>query len=123
MKDIDLHGCYPDEVEYLIDRFISECKAYGESIAHVIHGKGEGILRNAAVSALNKYKKDILSIEQGDDGMGGSLKVKFKYTKKVKPYKSKPTVIKEKANTYLDKITEKRELGREQYLKRMRNKK
>jgi len=121
--DLDLHGCYPDEIEYKLGGFISECRAYKATEASIIHGKGEGVLKRAVLNELKRYSRDIRCIVSGEDGAGGSVRVKFNLFVPQKAVYKKKKVVPLKVEHQLVDATEekvlKKERARKAYNKRM----
>ena len=122
--NLDLHGCYPDEIEYRIGGFISECRAYKATDATIIHGKGEGVLKKTVLNELKRYSKDIRCLVNGEDGSGGSVRVKFNvFVGKTLIYKAKKPgnieVDNKKKLNLNEEIVKKKEKARNAYNKRM----
>ena len=60
IKEIDLHGLNRYEAKIAIDAFIHEEYNLKSKYVGIIHGKGEGILKDTTSKVLkeNKYVKD-----------------------------------------------------------------
>ncbi|MEK6558143.1 MAG: Smr/MutS family protein [Candidatus Margulisiibacteriota bacterium] len=116
-QEIDLHGTYPDEVEYSLGNALRDARLSGVTELTIIHGKGEGILRGAVLSALSRFKKDILTIYPEEGFVRLSLKLPEKLKK---PYRSENVNLSQKAKDIPENnLEEKRELGKKRYLKRI----
>ncbi|MBU0543760.1 MAG: Smr/MutS family protein [Proteobacteria bacterium] len=51
---IDLHTFRPGEIPGLLSEYFSECQKNGILKVRIIHGKGQGILKNRVVKILQK---------------------------------------------------------------------
>lgn len=76
---IDMRGMRADEAMKLLEKTVDDCIMGGSSILHIIHGKGEGILRKAVWD----YLKDIKDIKEvgfarPEDGGQGKTIVQFR---------------------------------------------
>ncbi|MDD5456900.1 MAG: Smr/MutS family protein [Candidatus Margulisbacteria bacterium] len=131
VRDIDLHGVYPDEVEYLLSNFLAQCKAERVNAIEIIHGVGDGILRNAVISFLNRHKTDIISYKSGEsmglEGGKGFIRAELKTRQEVKKIfiKSEKTSELQKTEEpfkeYITKLIKlKKAAGKKRYAKRMR---
>lgn len=116
--EIDLHGIYPDEVDYSLGNALRDAKFSGITELTIIHGKGEGILRGAVLSALTRFKKEILAIHPQD----GFLRLSLRCCEKNKKiYQSQNVQLPSPSGeTPWEGVEEKRERGRKRYLKRLR---
>ncbi len=132
-RKVDLHGLYPDEVDFVLSPIIEEAFRLGQTEITVIHGKGEGVLRQAVQKVISRLRHLILSVQRGEEVMEGGegwLRISLKY-KEIKRsiLRSKstfPTVfqtypLQPKKNPIpdLSEVIEKRERGREKYQRRM----
>lgn len=52
VPEADLHGMYPDQALEVAERLLNASFVGGERIVRVVHGKGEGRLREALHRAL-----------------------------------------------------------------------
>ena len=127
--EIDLHGLFAEEAEFKLEKELDQCVRTKQNKLLIIHGKGEGILREMALITLNRYKKYILTIKKGeeinDSAGAGIIKVYFKFQEFRKtPYISKQRTI-SSATTKITPIRNKEEIinkklaGKVKYLKRM----
>ncbi len=131
-RKVDLHGLYPDEVDFVLSPIIEEAYRLGQTEITVIHGKGEGVLRQAVQKVISRLRHLILSVQRGEEVIAGGegwLRISLKY-KEIKRHASmvkpaKPSIPKLSKNLPLDlsKVIEKRELGREKYRRRMQRQK
>jgi hypothetical protein len=136
-RRVDLHGLYPDEVDFVLSPIIEDSYRKGQTEITVIHGKGEGVLRQAVQKVISRQRHLILGVQRGEEvheGGEGWLRISLKYkeikrtpsvaTKKTATSVSKKKVAKaEEIAPDLSKIIEKRELGREKYQRRMQRQK
>ena len=53
---LDLHGEFSDTIAYLINDFINDNVKLGNKIIVIIHGKGEGILKEKTEEILKNHK-------------------------------------------------------------------
>jgi DNA-nicking Smr family endonuclease len=67
---LDLHLFRPDDVEALLDAYLSECRAAGVLEVEVVHGKGTGALRRR-VQVLLGRRVDVASVRVADEARGG----------------------------------------------------
>ncbi len=125
VKEIDLHGHFPDEVEYLLDGCMVECRLQGVTTLNIIHGKGEGALRQAVVSALVKYRRNILKVEKGEntilEGGAGVTRVRLKINEnEKKAYNNKVVFLPEKPSQSVEDFEVLKEKRRQAYLKKVK---
>lgn len=123
-RKLDLHGSFPDEVEYKLASFITECSYAGVIELEIVHGKGEGILKREVLRVLSLQRSLIKRVYPGlNDGVTRvSLNIKKIDTKKyVHKYFSK--VEQNNENHWDEEIRAqsliKKEKARMKYLKRM----
>ena len=132
-RKVDLHGLYPDEVDFVLSPIIEEAYRLGQTEITVIHGKGEGVLRQAVQKVISRLRHLILSVQRGEEVLSGGegwLRISLKY-KEINRHASiakppKPSSIpKSSKHSPLDlsKVIEKRELGRGKYRRRMQRQK
>lgn len=131
-RKVDLHGLYPDEVDFILSPIIEEAYRLGQTEITVIHGKGEGVLRQAVQKVISRLRHLILSVQRGEEVIAGGegwLRISLKY-KEIKRHAStakptKPSIPKlvESLPQDLSKVVEKREQGREKYRRRMQRQK
>jgi len=125
-REIDLHGLYAEQAGQILDREMQCAQSAGVTELVVIHGKGTGVLRETVMSTLFSHKNKWVDIIRGEDtneiGDSGFVKVRMKYkeiqTKKYKPKKI-TKIIEKTDKSYVDKVDEKKQSGRQKYLKRM----
>lgn len=71
--EIDLHDCQPHELRLRLLPFLDRGYANGWDKVHIIHGKGEGVLRDRVWTMLRdlEYIEDFKlgSIYEGGQGM------------------------------------------------------
>ncbi|GEM_PF-6990757 len=124
-REIDLHGLYCEQAEVMLERELLNTKGITELV--IIHGKGTGALRECVLNTLYAHKDKWVDIIKGENtkeiGDSGFLKVRLKYKEilvnKYSPRKSKVKDESALNNAYLDIVNEKKEKGREKYLKMM----
>jgi dsDNA-specific endonuclease/ATPase MutS2 len=63
--ELDLHTFRPEDIGELIPAYLEECAAHGLSDVRIIHGKGDGTLRET-VRALLERSPRVLSFRPGD---------------------------------------------------------
>lgn len=121
LVQIDLHGRYPDEVGYYIDKAMIECKTKHELFLQIIYGRGEGIIKQAVMKCLSKYSKNIIKTEGNDVSVTIQLSfqplIRSIYKRRMKgnvDENGRP-----EDQQYQKTIKEKRQKGREKYLKRI----
>ncbi len=126
-REIDLHGLYCEQAESILEREIVSSYSSGVTELVIIHGKGTGALREAVLKTLYAHKDKWVDIIKGEEtkeiGDSGFLKVRIKYKEivvnKYEPRK-KSTKIKQKEGfSFFEKLSEKREKGKQRYLKMM----
>ena len=134
-RRVDLHGLYPDEVDHVLSPVIENAFRSGQTELTIIHGKGEGVLRQAVQRVLSRQRHLILSVQRGEEVMAGGegwirISLRYKDIKRVtlKPLVSKPVVSKPLKKMPaeipaiapdLSPVIEKRAFGRVKYLRRM----
>jgi len=52
--ELDLHTFRPEDLGELIPAYLEECLAHGLTDVRIIHGKGDGTLRNATRALLER---------------------------------------------------------------------
>ncbi|HIE05406.1 MAG TPA: hypothetical protein EYP58_01255 [bacterium (Candidatus Stahlbacteria)] len=57
IPELHLRGRRRDEVAYLLDRFIGDALAQGDLVLRIIHGRGQGIVKQEVDSFLRKDKR------------------------------------------------------------------
>lgn len=67
---VDLHGLRPSDALAKVDRHLQKCYAAGLLVAHVIHGRGTGVLK-AAVRDHLAHHPLVASFRDGTYGIGG----------------------------------------------------
>jgi dsDNA-specific endonuclease/ATPase MutS2 len=67
---IDLHVFPPKEVPSLLEEYFSECVTTGITEVRIIHGKGQGFLREKVHAILRKSSL-VRSFHMADSGGGG----------------------------------------------------
>jgi len=71
--EIDLHNCTPGEIRMKLLPFLDRGYANGWDKVHIIHGKGEGILREHVWDVLDSLdyieRYEFGSIYEGGTGM------------------------------------------------------
>ena len=55
VAEIDLHGHYPDQALEAAERLLNAVFVRGERVARIVHGKGEGRLREVLHRALARH--------------------------------------------------------------------
>ncbi len=60
LKEIDLHGRMPDDVEQDIDRFITDMSNAGENGCGIVCGTGTGAMKRRVQSLLRPYLNGIV---------------------------------------------------------------
>ena len=68
---IDLRGMRKEEAMRLLENFVDKALMTSATQLEILHGKGDGILRNAVKSKLKEYK-DIHNIYHPEENAGGS---------------------------------------------------
>jgi dsDNA-specific endonuclease/ATPase MutS2 len=63
--ELDLHTFRPDDLGELIPAYLEECAALGLGDVRIIHGKGDGTLRET-VRVLLERSPRVLSFRPGD---------------------------------------------------------
>ncbi|MDD4526493.1 MAG: Smr/MutS family protein [Candidatus Margulisbacteria bacterium] len=125
-REIDLHGLYCEQAELILERELLTSSGVTELV--IIHGKGTGALRESVMKTLYAHKDKWVDIIKGENTMeigdSGFLKVRLKYKEiiinKYSPRKNKKSEESLIENTYLDGVNEKKEKGKQRYLKRMK---
>jgi DNA-nicking Smr family endonuclease len=69
--ELDLHGLSRVEAASLLEDFLRECAGRRMKCVRVIHGKGEGILREAVRLFLNG-RRDVAAFCEAPPAQGGS---------------------------------------------------
>ena len=67
---LDLHPFQPREVKELLDDYLEAAYAKGFREVRIIHGKGQGVLRQRVHSILKKHPL-VVSLHQSDATGGG----------------------------------------------------
>jgi DNA mismatch repair protein MutS2 len=70
VPELHLRGRYRDDVFPLLERFIYEAVCHDQKELRIVHGKGQGILRQAVIEFL-KTVKEVKSFRPGGRGEGG----------------------------------------------------
>jgi DNA mismatch repair protein MutS2 len=77
--NLDLRGKRHHEVIPILDEFLDHAILVGSPELRILHGKGDGILRNAVREHLRKYKEvESISDEHADRGGAGISIVKMR---------------------------------------------
>ena len=76
--DLDVRGKRAEEAISILGSFIDDAILFGASIVRIIHGKGDGILREVLRAELKSYKEiKVLKDEHADRGGAGITIVEF----------------------------------------------
>ena len=67
---LDLHAFQPREVKELLEDYLEAACEKGFREVLIIHGKGEGVLRQRVQAILKKHPR-VLSLRQADASGGG----------------------------------------------------
>ena len=67
---LDLHTFQPREVKELLDDYLEAACEKGFREVLIIHGKGQGVLRERVHAILKKHPR-VLSLRQADASRGG----------------------------------------------------
>ncbi|HAO22720.1 MAG TPA: DNA mismatch repair protein MutS [Desulfobacteraceae bacterium] len=67
---LDLHTFNPKEIPYLIEDYIDACMEKGIFSVRIIHGKGQGFLRNRVQGLLDK-NPNVISFQDAPPEAGG----------------------------------------------------
>jgi dsDNA-specific endonuclease/ATPase MutS2 len=67
---LDLHAFQPREVKELLDDYLEAACEKGFREVLIIHGKGQGVLRERVHAILKKHPR-VLSLRQADASGGG----------------------------------------------------
>ncbi len=75
LREINIIGKTSDEVEFILENFIDQAYLGGIQEISIIHGVGEGILRNATRKYLSKHKfiKGYRDAKYGEGGRGVTI--------------------------------------------------
>ena len=69
---IDLHGEVSDSVPFLVNDFINDNVKLGKKIVVIVHGKGEGILKDKVKEVL-KTNKNVIQFQLSADNPGATI--------------------------------------------------
>ncbi len=127
-KEIDLHGLYCEQADSILEREITNAYLSGVTELVVIHGKGTGALRESVLKTLYAHKDKWFEIIKGENtkeiGDSGFIKVRIKHKEivinKYSAKKKKPKEETKKDYSYLENVKEKKENGKQKYLKMMK---
>ncbi len=127
-KEIDLHGLYCEQADSILEREITNAYLSGVTELVVIHGKGTGALRESVLKTLYAHKDKWFEIIKGENtkeiGDSGFIKVKIKHKEivinKYSAKKKKPKEETKEDYSYLENVKEKKENGKQKYLKMMK---
>lgn len=133
-RRIDLHGLYPDQVDFVLSPVLEAAFRAGQTEITIIHGKGEGVLRQAVQQVLSRQRHLILSVERGEEVLEGGegwmrVSLKYKEINRSSPHTkyTKSSLLAKKATALtlpdFSKVLEKRERGKEKYLRRVKKEK
>jgi DNA mismatch repair protein MutS2 len=79
VSDLDLRGKRAEEALMILSGFIDDSILFGMSSVRIIHGKGDGILRQVMREELRTYKEvQSFHDEHADRGGAGITVVEFK---------------------------------------------
>lgn len=77
--ELDLHGMNVHEAQVHIEDFLQDCHKTGEKVVFIIHGKGQGILKDITQKTLKNHPLvESFSIADKSHGAEGALQVKLK---------------------------------------------
>lgn len=127
-KEIDLHGLYCEQADSILEREITNAYLSGVTELVVIHGKGTGALRESVLKTLYAHKDKWFEIIKGENtkeiGDSGFIKVRIKHKEivinKYSAKKKKPKEETKEDYSYLENVKEKKENGKQKYLKMMK---
>lgn len=127
-KEIDLHGLYCEQADSILEREITNAYLSGVTELVVIHGKGTGALRESVLKTLYAHKDKWFEIIKGENtkeiGDSGFIKVRIKHKEivinKYSAKKKKPKEETKEDYSYLENIKQKKENGKQKYLKMMK---
>jgi DNA-nicking Smr family endonuclease len=69
--ELDLHGMNRDQAAQSLRSFLDEMKARRPACVRIVHGKGQGVLREALRGALPE-RPEVLGFVEAPPGQGGS---------------------------------------------------
>ena len=119
-RELDLHGRYPDEIDYLIQQELTICHAYHVQFLRIIYGRGDGILREEVLKKIPFFRNSVEKINIQETSVNLQLKSLVKEKVQIKLYKNKAIKPKTKTETETkDYHTEIHNRNRIRYIKRM----
>jgi dsDNA-specific endonuclease/ATPase MutS2 len=119
---------YCEQADSILEREITNAYLSGVTELVVIHGKGTGALRESVLKTLYAHKDKWFEIIKGENtkeiGDSGFIKVKIKHKEivinKYSAKKKKPKEETKEDYSYLENVKEKKENGKQKYLKMMK---